>query len=184
MLRKSVAKMKGKQARLSTGTTLGRVAKLSRKSSGLSRGSGCSGSTNPPDWIPQKCHRPEGPETAFWEAQREHVVRPRRQERYAAIAVAIKAGEAAQTRSQYARGDARGPRLPGRGRSANRSPPAHRPTARHFATRRRPASSSARKGGALAHHWDQGPFDLPAGTALGGCSHRATASIPPRVTGS
>ena len=29
-----------------------------------------------------------GRETAFWEAQREHVVRPRRQERYAAISVA------------------------------------------------------------------------------------------------
>ena len=63
MLRKSGAKMKGKRAGRSTGTALGRVAKLSRKSSGLFHGSGCSDSTNPPGRVSQKCYGPKGPET-------------------------------------------------------------------------------------------------------------------------
>src|ERR1035438_678129 len=61
MLRKSVAKMKGIRADRSTGTTLGRVAKLSRKSSGLFHGSGCSDSTNPLGRVPQKCYGPSSP---------------------------------------------------------------------------------------------------------------------------
>jgi len=57
--------MKGKRAGRSTGTTLGRVAKLSRKSSGLFRGSGRSDSTNPIGRVPQKCYGPKSFQTAF-----------------------------------------------------------------------------------------------------------------------
>jgi hypothetical protein len=51
--------MNGKQAGRSTRTALGPVAKLSRKSSRRVRGSGCSDSTNPLGWVPQKCTAPK-----------------------------------------------------------------------------------------------------------------------------
>ena len=61
MLRKSVAKMKGKCGGRSTGTALGHVAKLSCKSSVLFHGSGCPDSTNPIRPDPAEVPRPEGP---------------------------------------------------------------------------------------------------------------------------